>query len=163
PPRPGGTWCPRPPSAPACGPGVAARQLTRAGHTVALYERDDAIGGLLRSRMPAFQMGQRQLARRAEQMAAEGSRCRPGAAVGSDRTGTELLERYDAVVLAIGATVRRELPVPGRELAGIHQAMDYLPQSNRASHGEYVPDQITAAGKDVVIIGGGDTGADCLG
>ncbi|WP_277050651.1 glutamate synthase subunit beta [Ruania albidiflava] len=142
---------------------AAAQQLTRTGHTVAVYERDDAIGGLLRYGIPEFKMEKRHLDRRLEQMAAEGTRFRPGVAVGSDLTGTELLERYDAVVLAIGATVRRELPVPGRDLAGVHQAMDYLPQANRSSHGEYVPDQITAAGKDVVIIGGGDTGADCLG
>ncbi|HLS64557.1 MAG TPA: glutamate synthase subunit beta [Ruania sp.] len=142
---------------------AAAQQLTRAGHTVAVYERDDAIGGLLRYGIPEFKMEKRHLDRRLAQMEAEGTRFRPGVAVGSDLTGTDLLQRYDAVVLALGATVRRELPVPGRELAGIHQAMDYLPQSNRACLGEYVPDQITAAGKDVVILGGGDTGADCLG
>ena len=143
---------------------AAAQQLTRAGHTVAVYEREDKIGGLLRYGIPEFKMEKRHLDRRLEQMAAEGTRFRPGVAAGSgDLTGSDLLERYDAVVLAVGATVRRELPVPGRELAGVHQAMEYLPQANRASHGEYVPGQITAAGKDVVIIGGGDTGADCLG
>ncbi|WP_147917604.1 glutamate synthase subunit beta [Ruania zhangjianzhongii] len=143
---------------------AAAQQLTRTGHTVAVYERDDKVGGLLRYGIPEFKMEKQHLDRRLEQMEAEGTRFRPGVAVGSDAlTGNDLLERYDAVVLAVGATVRRELPVPGRELAGIHQAMDYLPQSNRACHGEYVPGQVTAAGKDVVIIGGGDTGADCLG
>ena len=143
---------------------AAAQQLTRTGHTVAVYERDDKIGGLMRYGIPEFKMEKHHLDRRLEQMAAEGTRFRPGVDVGSaGLTGGDLLERYDTVVLAIGATVRRELPVPGRELGGIHQAMEYLPQSNRACHGEYVPGQITAEGKDVVIIGGGDTGADCLG
>jgi glutamate synthase (NADPH/NADH) small chain len=103
------------------------------------------------------------LDRRLEQMRREGTVFRAGVDVGRDLTGRQLRERYDAVVLAVGSTVGRELPVPGRELAGIHQAMEYLPQSNRASLGEDVPDQVTAAGKHVVIIGGGDTGADCLG
>ncbi|TDE90380.1 glutamate synthase subunit beta [Occultella glacieicola] len=144
---------------------AAAQQLTRVGHTVAVYERDDRIGGLLRYGIPEFKMEKRHVDRRLEQMAAEGTRFRPGVEIGANGalTGTELLERYDAVVLAMGATVRRDLPVPGRELAGIHQAMEYLPQSNRATAGDLVPDQITAAGKDVVVIGGGDTGADCLG
>jgi glutamate synthase (NADPH/NADH) small chain len=96
-------------------------------------------------------------------MEAEGTRFRPGVDVGADVTGLDLRERYDAVVLAIGATVARELPVPGRQLSGIHQAMEYLPQANRAARGEPVDDQILAAGKDVVVLGGGDTGADCLG
>ncbi|WP_154793849.1 glutamate synthase subunit beta [Occultella kanbiaonis] len=144
---------------------AAAQQLTRVGHTVAVFERDDRIGGLLRYGIPEFKMEKRHVDRRLEQMAAEGTRFRPGVEIGADGelTGTELLERYDAVVLAMGATVRRDLPVPGRELGGIHQAMEYLPQSNRATAGDLVPDQITAAGKDVVVIGGGDTGADCLG
>ena len=143
---------------------AAAQQLTRTGHTVAVYERDDQIGGLMRYGIPEFKMEKHHLDRRLEQMAAEGTRFRPGVDVGSaGLTGDDLLQRYDAVVLAIGATVRRELPVPGRELGGIHQAMEYLPQSNRACHDEHVPGQITAEGKDVVIIGGGDTGADCLG
>jgi glutamate synthase (NADPH/NADH) small chain len=144
---------------------ATAQQLTRVGHTVAVFERDDAIGGLLRYGIPEFKMEKAVLDRRLAQMEAEGTRFRPGVAVGFDEgtTGTDLLERYDAVVLAMGATVRRDLPVPGRELSGIHQAMEYLPQGNRAALGQHVPDQITAAGKDVVIIGGGDTGADCLG
>jgi glutamate synthase (NADPH/NADH) small chain len=144
---------------------AAAQQLTRAGHTVAVYERDDAIGGLLRYGIPEFKMEKAVLDRRLAQMEAEGTRFRPGVAVGVDEgtSGTDLLERYDAVVLAMGATVRRELPVPGRELGGIHQAMEYLPQGNRAALGQPVEDQITAKGKDVIIIGGGDTGADCLG
>jgi glutamate synthase (NADPH) small chain len=103
------------------------------------------------------------LDRRLAQMEAEGTRFRSGVNVGDEITGQQLVDRYDAVVLAIGATVARDLPVPGRELAGIHQAMEYLPQGNVAALGRSVPDQILATGRDVVIIGGGDTGADCLG
>ncbi len=146
---------------------AAAQQLTRAGHTVAVYERDDKPGGLLRYGIPEFKMEKQHLDRRVEQMRREGTIFRSGVEVGAgDLTGTALKDRYDAVVLAIGATVPRDLPVPGRELGGIHQAMEFLPQSNRVSLGQTLPDgvdQITAAGKHVVIIGGGDTGADCLG
>jgi len=142
---------------------AAAQQLTRAGHTVAVYERAERIGGLLRYGIPEFKMEKAVLDRRLDQMRREGTVFRAGVEVGSELTGDRLRERYDAVVLAIGSTIPRELPVPGRELDGIHQAMDYLPQSNRAALGEEMPDQVTAAGKDVVIIGGGDTGADCLG
>ncbi|HEY8457989.1 MAG TPA: glutamate synthase subunit beta [Actinopolymorphaceae bacterium] len=142
---------------------ATAQQLTRAGHTVAVYERADKIGGLLRYGIPEFKMEKRVLDRRLDQMAREGTIFRPGVNVGVNVTGQELKARYDAVVLAIGSTIPRDLPVPGRELAGIHQAMEYLPQANRAALGEEVPDQISAAGKHVVIIGGGDTGADCLG
>jgi glutamate synthase (NADPH/NADH) small chain len=145
---------------------AAAQQLTRAGHTVAVYERADKIGGLLRYGIPEFKMEKVVLDRRLDQMRREGTVFRAGVDVGSDSsglTGDRLRERYDAVVLAIGSTIPRDLPVPGRELGGIHQAMEYLPQSNRASLGHEVPGQVTAEGKDVVIIGGGDTGADCLG
>ena len=142
---------------------AAAQQLTRAGHTVAVYERDDAPGGLLRYGIPEFKMEKAVLDRRIEQMQAEGTRFRSGVDIGTELTGQQLLARYDAVVLAIGATVPRELPVPGRELTGIHQAMEYLPQGNRAALGEHVENQILATGKDVVVIGGGDTGADCIG
>jgi glutamate synthase (NADPH) small chain len=142
---------------------AAAQQLTRAGHTVAVYERAEKIGGLLRYGIPEFKMEKAVLDRRLDQMRREGTIFRAGVEVGAELTGDRLRERYDAVVLAIGSTIPRELPVPGRELGGIHQAMDYLPQSNRASLGEEVADQVTADGKDVVIIGGGDTGADCLG
>jgi glutamate synthase (NADPH/NADH) small chain len=142
---------------------AAAQQLTRAGHTVAVYERADKPGGLMRYGIPEFKMEKRFLDRRLEQMRREGTVFRSGVEIGVDLTGPELGERFDAVVLAIGSTVARDLPVTGRELAGIHQAMEYLPQSNRASLGEVVEDQITATGKHVVIIGGGDTGADCLG
>ena len=142
---------------------AAAQQLTRAGHTVAVYERADAPGGLLRYGIPEFKMEKAVLDRRIAQMEAEGTRFRCGVDVGSALTGDQLRQRYDAVVLAIGATVPRDLSVPGRELAGIHQAMDYLPQGNRVALGESVEGQIHAGGKDVVVIGGGDTGADCIG
>ncbi len=142
---------------------AVAQQLTRAGHTVAVYERADRAGGLLRYGIPEFKMEKRHLARRLDQMRAEGTIFRTGVDVGADITGKELKARYDAVVLAVGATAWRDLPVPGRELGGIHQAMEYLPQANRAALGEDVPDQITAAGKHVIVIGGGDTGADCVG
>ncbi len=142
---------------------AAAQQLTRAGHTVAVYERADKIGGLLRYGIPEFKMEKKHLDRRLDQMRREGTVFRAGVDVGHQITGAQLRERYDAVVIATGSTVPRDLPVPGRELDGIHQAMDYLPQSNRASLGEEVEGQILATGKHVVIIGGGDTGADCLG
>jgi len=142
---------------------AAAQQLTRAGHTVAVYERDDKPGGLLRYGIPEFKMEKIQVDRRIDQMEREGTVFRSGIQVGDTLTGSQLRDRYDAVVLAIGATVRRDLPVPGRELAGIHQAMDFLPQANRVALGEEVEDQILATDKDVIIIGGGDTGADCLG
>jgi len=142
---------------------AAAQQLTRAGHTVAVYERADKIGGLLRYGIPEFKMEKAVLDKRLDQMRREGTVFRAGVSVGEDLTAERLTDRYDAIVLAIGATVPRDLAAPGRELRGIHQAMEYLPQSNRASLGTVVDDQITAEGKHVVIIGGGDTGADCLG
>jgi glutamate synthase (NADPH/NADH) small chain len=142
---------------------AAAQQLTRAGHTVVVFERDDQPGGLLRYGIPEFKLEKSVLARRLRQLEAEGTRFRTGVDVGTTITGSALRERYDAVVLAIGATVPRGLEVPGSQLSGIHQAMEYLPQGNRAALGEEVPNQILATGKDVVIIGGGDTGADCLG
>jgi glutamate synthase (NADPH) small chain len=142
---------------------AAAQQLTRAGHTVAVYERDEEIGGLLRFGIPEFKMEKRQVDRRLDQMRKEGTVFRPNVMVGVDISATELRERFDAVVLATGATVARDLPIPGRELDGVHQAMEYLPQSNRAVRGERIENQITAAGKHVVVIGGGDTGADCVG
>jgi len=141
---------------------AAAQQLTRAGHTVAVYERADRVGGLLRYGIPEFKMEKRHLDRRLAQMEAEGTRFRPGVDVGSDVTGHQLRERYDAVVLAVGATAWRALDVPGRDLDGVMQAMQYLPPANRAALGEEFTG-VSAQGKDVVIIGGGDTGADCLG
>ncbi|ROR91432.1 glutamate synthase subunit beta [Nocardioides aurantiacus] len=142
---------------------AAAQQLTRAGHTVAVYERADKIGGLLRYGIPEFKMEKKVLDRRLDQMRREGTVFRAGVAVGENLTGQQLRERYDAVVLAMGATEPRDLDLPGRDLAGIHQAMEFLPQSNRTALGEEVEGQIHAGGKHVVIIGGGDTGADCLG
>jgi len=142
---------------------AAAQQLTRAGHTVAVYERADKIGGLLRYGIPEFKMEKKHLDRRLAQMEAEGTRFRPGVDVGEAVTGRALRDRYDAVVLSVGATAARDLPVPGRELDGIMQAMEFLPPANRVAAGESVENQVTATGLDVVIIGGGDTGADCLG
>jgi glutamate synthase (NADPH) small chain len=142
---------------------AAAQQLTRAGHTVAVLERADAIGGLLRYGIPEFKMEKRHLDRRLDQMRAEGTRFRPGVDVGNEITAGQLLARYDAVVLAIGATASRDLPVPGREHAGILQAMEYLPHANRHASDPSYDVPVSARGKHVVIIGGGDTGADCLG
>ena len=142
---------------------AAAQQLARAGHTVAVYERADRIGGLLRYGIPEFKMEKRHLDRRLEQMQAEGVKFRSGVDVGTDITGQDLRRRYDAVVLSVGATSWRDLDVPGRELVGVYQAMEYLPGSNREQEGDVDAQPITAHGKHVVIIGGGDTGADCLG
>ena len=146
---------------------AAAQQLTRAGHTVAVYERADKIGGLLRYGIPEFKMEKKHLDRRLDQMRREGTVFRAGVSVGDTLTGDQLLDRFDAVVLALGSTVGRDLQVPGRDLGGVHQAMEFLPQGNRAALGEPSPagveGQLTATGKHVVIIGGGDTGADCLG
>ncbi|HEX2704335.1 MAG TPA: glutamate synthase subunit beta, partial [Candidatus Lustribacter sp.] len=142
---------------------AVAQQLTRAGHTVAVYERDDAAGGLLRYGIPEFKMEKAVLERRIAQMEAEGTRFRTSVRVGEDVTGKDLRERYDAVVLAIGATVPRDLPVPGRELGGILQAMEYLPPANRVALGRQAEGRVSAKGKDVIVIGGGDTGSDCLG
>jgi len=143
---------------------ACAQQLTRAGHLVTVYERDDRAGGLLRYGIPEFRLEKRHLDRRLAQMRAEGTRFRTGVAVGADLNAADLRRRCDAVVVAVGATVRRELPVPGRELAGIHQAMEYLPLANRACAGDYSGQPpIHAGGRHVVIVGGGDTGADCLG
>ena len=115
---------------------AAAQQLTRAGHTVAVYERADKIGGLLRYGIPEFKMEKKHLDRRLDQMRREGTVFRAGVTVGESITGDQLRDRYDAVVIATGSTIGRDLPVPGRELAGIHQAMEFLPQGNRASLGE---------------------------
>jgi glutamate synthase (NADPH/NADH) small chain len=141
----------------------AAQQLTRAGHEVTVLERADRLGGLLRYGIPEFKMEKRHLDRRLEQMRAEGTRFRTGVNVGVDITGARLRRDYDAVVLACGAPVPRDLPVPGRDLDGIHFAMDYLPLANRVQQGDLAGSPIDAAGRRVVIIGGGDTGADCLG
>ena len=142
---------------------AAAQQLTRAGHTVAVYERDDAVGGLLRYGVPDFKLEKVHIDRRIEQMTAEGTRFRAGVEVGRDVTWAQLQARYDAIIIATGATVPRELQVPGKTLGGVHPAMDYLHQANAVAAGKVVEDQISAEGRHVVIIGGGDTGSDCLG
>jgi glutamate synthase (NADPH/NADH) small chain len=142
---------------------AAAQQLRRAGHEVTVFERSDRIGGLLRFGIPEFKMEKAVLDRRLEQMSAEGTLFQAGVDVGVDFTADELRSAYDAVVLAGGSTIGRDLPVPGRELDGIHLAMDYLKPSNEVQEGSRDSSPITAEGKDVVIIGGGDTGADCLG
>ena len=142
---------------------AAAQQLARAGHTVAVYERDDRIGGLLRYGIPEFKMEKRHIDRRLEQMRAEGVKFRTGVEIGVDITADDLRRRYDAVVIAVGATRWRELDVPGRDLDGVMQAMEYLPPANRVQLGDLERSPYHAAGKHVVIIGGGDTGADCLG
>jgi glutamate synthase (NADPH/NADH) small chain len=142
---------------------AAAQQLTRAGHDVVVFERADAIGGLLRYGIPAFKMEKHRLDRRLDQMRAEGTQFRRGINVGVDITAGQLRSEYDAVVLAGGATAWRDLPIPGRELPGIYQAMEFLPPANRVAAGELSVSPINAEGKDVVVIGGGDTGADCVG
>ena len=142
---------------------AAAQQLTRVGHTVAVYERDERVGGLLRYGIPDFKMEKRHIDRRIQQMSDEGTRFRTGVTIGIDVTWAELHERYDAVIVATGAPVGRDLPIRGRELSGIHFAMDFLVPSNRAVAGENPPEHIDVAGKNVIILGGGDTGADCLG
>ncbi len=142
---------------------AAAQQLTRAGHEVVVFERADKIGGLLRYGIPDFKMEKHVLDQRLAQMAAEGTEFRVNANVGVDVPVQQLRREFDAIVLAGGATASRELPIPGRELDGIHQAMEYLPLSNKVVAGTLAETPITADGKNVVIIGGGDTGADCLG
>jgi len=142
---------------------AAAQQLTRAGHTVAVFERDDRIGGLLRYGIPDFKMEKKHLERRLSQMQAEGTRFRAGVNIGVDITWADLRSRYDAVIVATGATIPRDLPIPGRDLLGVHFAMDYLVQQNKLGAGDAVPNQIVAEGKHVVVLGGGDTGADCIG
>ncbi|MDH4170687.1 MAG: glutamate synthase subunit beta [Acidimicrobiia bacterium] len=142
---------------------AAAQQLTRAGHDVVVFERADRLGGLLRYGIPEFKMEKRHLERRINQMEAEGTRFRASTEVGTDVSVTELRASFDAVVLAGGATQWRDLPIPGRGLAGVHQAMEYLPGANRVQEGDLASAPIDAHGKRVVIIGGGDTGADCLG
>jgi glutamate synthase (NADPH/NADH) small chain len=142
---------------------AAAQQLTRAGHDVTVYERADRIGGLLRYGIPEFKMEKRHLDRRLEQMEAEGTTFVTDCEVGVDLSADDLRATHDAVVLAGGATNWRDLPIPGRDLDGIHQAMEFLPWGNRYAAGTIDEVPISAEGRKVVIIGGGDTGADCLG
>jgi glutamate synthase (NADPH/NADH) small chain len=142
---------------------AAAQQLTRIGHTVAVYERDAKAGGLLRYGIPDFKMEKRHIDRRIRQMEEEGTRFRTGVTVGVDVTWAELHDRYDAVIVATGAPVGRDINIPGRDLNGIHLAMDYLAPVNSVVAGEQHVEAIDVAGKHVIILGGGDTGADCLG
>ncbi len=141
---------------------AAAQQLTRAGHDVTVFERADRIGGLMRYGIPEFKMEKRHLDRRIAQMEAEGTRFQTNANVGENVPVGDL-QQFDAVALAGGATAWRDLPVPGRDFTGVYQAMEYLPWGNRVQQGDIEDAPISAAGKRVVIIGGGDTGADCLG
>jgi glutamate synthase (NADPH/NADH) small chain len=144
---------------------AAAQQLARAGHSVTLYERDDRLGGLLTYGIPDFKLEKSLVERRVEQMRAEGVEFRTSADVGGSITGQDLRAKHDAVLLAIGSRKPRDLGVPGRELSGVHFAMDFLTQQNRRVAGDTVPDAgaILATGKDVIVIGGGDTGSDCIG
>ncbi|MEK9721164.1 MAG: glutamate synthase subunit beta, partial [Quisquiliibacterium sp.] len=155
---------------------ACAQQLARAGHDVTLFEKNDRIGGLLRYGIPDFKLEKSHIDRRVEQMQAEGVTIRTGVFVGNLKTGSgvtnwaketmapeQLLEQFDAVVLSGGAEQPRDLPVPGRELKGVHYAMEYLPQQNKVVAGDKVAGQIKATGKHVVVIGGGDTGSDCVG
>jgi glutamate synthase (NADPH/NADH) small chain len=155
---------------------AAAQQLARAGHAVTVFEKNDRIGGLLRYGIPDFKMEKSHIDRRIAQMEAEGVTFRPGTFVGKGPLGAgianwakktvdpeELLREFDAVALTGGAETPRDLPVPGRELKGVHFAMDFLPLQNKVVAGDKVKDQLSAAGKHVVVIGGGDTGSDCVG
>jgi glutamate synthase (NADPH/NADH) small chain len=144
---------------------ACAQQLARAGHSVTLYERADRLGGLLRYGIPDFKLEKWQVERRVEQMKAEGVEIVTNCRVGFDIHADQLRAKHDAIVLTVGATKPRDLPVPGRELKGIHFAMEFLPQQNKRNAGDTVAPEvaITASGKRVVILGGGDTGSDCLG
>ncbi|BCX87646.1 glutamate synthase (NADPH) small chain [Methylomarinovum tepidoasis] len=144
---------------------ACAQQLARAGHAVVVFEKNDRIGGLLRYGIPDFKLSKHLIDRRMAQMRAEGVTFRPNTHVGVDISGRELLDQFDAVVLAGGSEKPRDLPVPGRELQGIHFAMDFLRQQNKRNAGDFIPpeEEILATGKKVVVIGGGDTGSDCIG
>ncbi|MGD9526339.1 glutamate synthase subunit beta [Pseudonocardia sp.] len=142
---------------------AAAQQLTRVGHDVVVFERADRIGGLLRYGIPEFKMEKSRLDRRLQQMRAEGTIFRASVDVGTDVTAADLRRDFDAVVLAGGATAWRDLPAPGRDVEGVYQAMEFLPWANHVQQGDCDAPPVSAEGKDVVIIGGGDTGADCLG
>ena len=142
---------------------AAAQQLVRAGHAVDVLEKNDRIGGLLRYGIPDFKMEKTHIDRRMEQMEAEGVCFKPNQNVGGNISPDQLVDEYDAVILAGGAEWPRDLPVPGRELDGVHFAMDFLPSQNKVVAGDKVKEQITATGKHVVVIGGGDTGSDCVG
>jgi glutamate synthase (NADPH) small chain len=142
---------------------ACAQQLARAGHAVTLYERSDRPGGLLMYGIPDFKLEKSQVNRRVEQMKLEGVEFVTSCRVGTDLHADELRSQYDAIALTIGSTKPRDLPIPGRELSGVHFAMEFLPQQNKCNAGDTIPNQILAGGKRVVILGGGDTGSDCLG
>ncbi len=142
---------------------ACAQQLARAGHDVTLFEKNDRIGGLLRYGIPDFKMEKHHIDRRMEQMAAEGVTFRPNVHVGVTLAAKELLAQFDAVALTGGSEHPRDLPAPGRELGGIHYAMEFLPLQNKVVAGDQVCDPILATGRHVVVIGGGDTGSDCIG
>jgi glutamate synthase (NADPH/NADH) small chain len=144
---------------------ACAQQLARAGHDVVLFEKEDRIGGLLRYGIPDFKMEKHLIDRRMAQMQAEGVTFKAGVHVGKDIKAADLLKEFDAVALTGGAELPRDLPVPGRQLAGVHYAMDYLTPQNKRNAGDTIPDAdfISAKGKHVVVIGGGDTGSDCIG
>lgn len=142
---------------------AAAQQLRRAGHDVTVFEREDRIGGLIRYGIPDFKFEKWRIDRRLDQMKKEGVQFRTGINVGVDITLDELRAQFDAVILAMGAEEPRRIPIPGADLKGVHFAMDYLTQANRFVAGEEIPDQITARDKHVIVIGGGDTGSDCIG
>jgi glutamate synthase (NADPH/NADH) small chain len=142
---------------------AAAQQLTRAGHAVVVFERADRIGGLLRYGIPEFKMEKRHLDRRLEQMRQEGTEFRSGVEIGVDLAADQLRREFDAVLLAAGACQWRELPIPGRGLAGVHQAMEYLTLANQVQEGDLAESPISAKDRHVIVIGGGDTGADCVG
>ncbi len=142
---------------------ACAQQLARVGHSVVVFDKSDRIGGLLRYGIPDFKMEKHLIDRRMAQMSIEGVEFRPGVHVGADLPAAAILAEYDAVVVAGGAEAPRDLPVPGRELAGVHFAMEFLPQQNKVVAGDVVAGQILATGKHVVVIGGGDTGSDCVG
>jgi glutamate synthase (NADPH/NADH) small chain len=142
---------------------AAAQQLNRAGHLVTVFERADRPGGLLMYGIPDFKLEKWRVWRRIEQLEAEGVEFRCGVSVGADISTQSLHEEYDAIVLTGGATLGRDLPIPGRDLEGVHYAMEFLPQQNKRNAGDEVPGQISAEGRDVIVIGGGDTGSDCTG
>ena len=142
---------------------AAAQQLARFGHSVTVYEKNDRIGGLLRYGIPDFKLDKHYIDRRLEQMKAEGVNFITSTNVGVDISVKELLNQYDSIILAGGCEHPRDIPIPGRDLKGIHFAMEFLPQQNRVNAGDVLSDQISAKGKNVIIIGGGDTGSDCVG
>ena len=142
---------------------AAAQQLARVGHDVVVYEKNDRIGGLLRYGIPDFKMEKTHIDRRVSQMEAEGVTFKVNQNVGENVDPDQLIKEYDSIILSGGAEWPRDLPVPGRELDGVHFAMDFLPNQNKVVAGDKVKDQITATGKNVVVIGGGDTGSDCVG